>query len=451
VIAIKGTTMTRIIQAAGLAVASVVLAACGPGVAATPTSNPAITTNPQASSAPSPAAIATAPIPSILPAGGSELFAGSYTTRFTPALTLKIEKAVALDCSPGYDCRGDVDVNEPGWLGFEFGNVHGSELDIIRLDKVFDPKAPTKTIDPPADLSAWVQALPGTAVLGPPTAVTIGGIEASQFDVQTPGDLQLGPIAGMADSQAGIGPSGLRIVVLRVHGQVVVISEWLGPDNTIRDGAAALASIQPVVDSIEWSAPATATPLGEAGDHAPIFPGTYTPHLEPGLTLTLSQDLADTNCSPGFECRGYINANDPGWLDLAFGVDDQVELIAIRLDKVIDPHAPARLIDPPADLAAWAAALPGSARLGPPTAVTVGGLPGIRFDVAKPGELQFGPIPGTDGATAGIGPSALRVTLVRVDGRLVLITEWFGEKNTTRDRTKSLDRLQPLLDSFAWI
>jgi hypothetical protein len=190
-----------------------------------------------------------------MPFGGQTIFAGYYMTYFKPALTVRIDKAVNLDCAPGYDCRGDVDANEAGWVDLEFGNVHGSELDIIRVDKVYDPMAPKTLVDPPADLAGWLQALPGkgTAVLSAPKAITIGGLPATQFDVRTPGELQLGHIAGTADGQAGIGPSGLRIIVLRVHTQVVVLTEWLGPENTIRDGAAALASLQPVVESIVWS------------------------------------------------------------------------------------------------------------------------------------------------------------------------------------------------------
>ena len=180
------------------------------------------------------------------------MFAGRYTTHFVPALTLTIDHVVDLDCAPGYRCRGDIDTNAPSWLGFEFGNVHGSEIDIIRLDKVYNPKSPKKLIDPPSDITAWVKALPGTAVLQAPQAVLVGGIDATEFDVKTAGDLQFGPIPEIPDGQAGLGPSGLRVVFVTVHGHLILISEWLGPDNAVRDGAAALEGLQPFVKSIAW-------------------------------------------------------------------------------------------------------------------------------------------------------------------------------------------------------
>jgi len=248
--------MAFILRGGGLLVASLLLTACGPTAAAPSASSPGVTASPQPTAAPTATAAATAPIPSALPAAGTTVFAGYYTTEFQPALTLRIDKAaVALDCAPGYDCRGDADKNEAGWVDLVFGNLHGAELDIIRLDKVYDPKAPTKLIDPPTDLAAWLEALPGSgmAVLAAPKSVSIGGVAATQFDVRTPGELQLGHIAGTAGDRAGIGPNGLRIIVMRVHGVVVVMTEWLAEENTSRDGAAALTSLQPLMDSIAWS------------------------------------------------------------------------------------------------------------------------------------------------------------------------------------------------------
>lgn len=189
--------------------------------------------------------------------------------------------------------------------------------------------------------------------------------------------------------------------------------------------------------------------LGEAGDHAPVFPGTYTTHFQPPLTLTVGDEVS-LDCAPGFTCRGYVNANSDGWLDLDFGVSRQAELMLIRLDKVYDPASPSKLIDAPADLAAWLQASAGTVVFEPPTAVSIGGMAATQFDVRTGGEAQFGLIAGGYGQ-AGIGPSALRVILVRVHDHLVLITEWFGEKNTVRDRHATVAWLQPIIDSIVWL
>jgi len=245
-------TMNRMSITSTLMVATVLLTGCG-GTAASPGSS----IDPSQPSSTPPAATATAAAPSFAAAlplqeAGQPSFPGTYSPKFQPPLTITIDHVVDLDCAAGYICRGDVDANMTGWLGLSFGNVHGSEIDLVRLDKVYDPAAPSKLIDPPVDLAAWLVALPGTAVLAPPKTVSIGGRPAIQFDVKTPGDLQLGPMPGGGDGQAGIGPNGLRIVLVTVDGLLVLISEWIGADNTVLDRQAALDSVQPLVNSIKW-------------------------------------------------------------------------------------------------------------------------------------------------------------------------------------------------------
>lgn len=238
----------------GFAILAVSLlgAGCG-GTAAGPSSS----TAPLLATVTPPAATPTAAAPSVraalaLPEAGQPSFPGTYSPKFQPPLTITIDHVVDLDCVAGYICRGDVDANMNGWLGLAFGNVHGSEIDMIRLDKVYDPAAPSKLIDPPVDLAAWLVSLPGTAVLAPPKTVSIGGRPAIQFDVKTPGDLQFGPMPDGGGGQAGIGPNGLRIVLVTVDGHLVLISEWIGADNTVLDRQAALDSVQPLVNSIRW-------------------------------------------------------------------------------------------------------------------------------------------------------------------------------------------------------
>jgi hypothetical protein len=52
--------------------------------------------------------------------------------------------------------------------------------------------------------------------------------------------------------QASIGPSALRLTVMRIGGYAVLITEWLGPENTVRDDATARKGLQPLIDSIKW-------------------------------------------------------------------------------------------------------------------------------------------------------------------------------------------------------
>lgn len=188
-----------------------------------------------------------------LPIGGAPVYAGTYSfSAFQPAFSFTVDKVVKLNCAAGAQCHGTVDVNAPGWIGLEFGGADGSEVDFIRLDQVYDANAPTKLIDPPADLVGWVNALPGKAQFAPVQAISVGGLPALQFDVSIPGDKQFGTIPG-GFGQAGIGVNGLRITLVTVHGHLVLISEWLGQRNSERDPVAALHSLQPLVDSIAWS------------------------------------------------------------------------------------------------------------------------------------------------------------------------------------------------------
>jgi hypothetical protein len=197
---------------------------------------------------PGPTAVPTA---AVLGVGGTRVSAGSYTTQFQPALTLTIGNVVALDCVAGDGCTGRINVNEPAWLDLEFGKDHGSEFMAIRLEKVYDPGSAGTLIDPPEDLAAWITTLPGTAELDGPKAVSVGGLAASQFDVRTPGDISFGLIPGNTIG-AAMGPTILRVIVLRVDGHLVLILEGLGPHNTAGNGQAALDSLQPLVDSISW-------------------------------------------------------------------------------------------------------------------------------------------------------------------------------------------------------
>ena len=76
----------------------------------------------------------------------------------------------------------------------------------------------------------------------------------------------------------------------------------------------------------------------------------YIPRFDPPLAFTIDV-RSEHNCAPDFQCRGSIDANLPGWVDLEFG-SPRIEMTMIRVDKVDDPAHKGRLIDPPAGLAA---------------------------------------------------------------------------------------------------
>ena len=127
---------------------------------------------------------------------------------------------------------------------------------VFRIEPVADPNAPSELIDPPADFAGWISTLPGIEVLEAPKAVTVGGIDATQLDVMSPVDARFGPHGSAgADEPAWFGLAGnheTRAIALEVDGHTVLITEQMGPENTIRDFEAAMSGLQPLVDSIVW-------------------------------------------------------------------------------------------------------------------------------------------------------------------------------------------------------
>jgi hypothetical protein len=185
--------------------------------------------------------------------------------------------------------------------------------------------------------------------------------------------------------------------------------------------------------------PSVGAPL-PAGEGS-VDPGTYIPAFDPGLTFTIDREVQH-NCAPGFRCRGTINANLPGWLDIEFGLP-RIEMHIVRVDKVNDPAKPGAVIDPPADLAAWLASRPG-VTVNTQRAVQVGGLAATQLDIRTGDQdLVFGPIPGVAEPTLGLfANGTVRLFVVPVDGRQVLIM--------LVPEDGSVTELQPLVDSIVW-
>jgi len=201
--------------------------------------------------APTPIPTATpAPLPAVL---GTPVFPGTYRTNFDPPLTITIGSVVDLDCSPGFQCRGNIAANLPSWLDLEFGTAHGSEFMVTGLDKVHDPTSPGSLIDPPSDLASLIASQPGVVVLQGPEAVTVGGIAATQIDIWAHQTLLLGPMPGVAGSDVGFATAHeTRVIVVVVDGHTILITEQIGAQNTIRDFQAAVDSLKPLLDSVRW-------------------------------------------------------------------------------------------------------------------------------------------------------------------------------------------------------
>jgi hypothetical protein len=172
-----------------------------------------------------------------------------------------------------------------------------------------------------------------------------------------------------------------------------------------------------------------------------VYPGTYVPAFDPPLTFTIDREV-EHNCAPGFTCRGSIDANLPGWIDLEFGLP-RIEVHVVRVDKVNDPAKPGGLIDAPADLVTWIASRSG-VTVNARKAVQVGGLAATQLDIETGDQdLSFGPIPGVTDPGLGLGANwAVRLFVVPVDGRQVLIM--------LHAEDGSIDELQPLVDSIVW-
>jgi hypothetical protein len=193
--------------------------------------------------------------PQALAAEGT-MFPGRYKTKLEPPMTLTIDHLVDLDCAPGYRCRGDIDVNLPQWVAFEFGNKHGPELDIYRFDKVYARGDGATLIDAPEDCGAWLAGITGINVLGDPVATKVGGLAAARFDVKPAKVVLFGP-SGIPEFADGFGINGganarARLTAVHVQRSCVVISATFGPDNTVGDFEAAVRGLQPIIGSIRW-------------------------------------------------------------------------------------------------------------------------------------------------------------------------------------------------------
>lgn len=241
---------------AAVAVLVVVGQACTTGSGAPASPPRPATPGPAASytTPPPPPAMHPSPVAIKELADGGTMFPGTYRANFDPPLTITVNNLVDLDCVPGYPCRGDIDVNFPKWLGLEFGNVHGAELDVGRIDKVFRNAKSGELIDPPSDLAKYIAALPGVVRLAKPVPVSFGGVDGVRLDFGSDRIVSFGSTGYAGLTCCGMSPMArIWVSVLKVDGHWVLILEELGPDNTVGDFDAVVRGLQPVIDSIVWN------------------------------------------------------------------------------------------------------------------------------------------------------------------------------------------------------
>ena len=182
-----------------------------------------------------------------------------------------------------------------------------------------------------------------------------------------------------------------------------------------------------------------------------MYPGTYTTHFEPALTLAVGDEVK-LSCVTGFKCRGDVNVNERAWLGIAFGNDPAYEMSVDRIDEVVDRKNPGKFIDPPANLASWIAALPGVTLVAPAKAVQLGGLDATQLDL-KTGDadLTIGPISGHDVSSISFGFPArgsARIVVLMVHGHWVMVAvQSIDDHAPLADSTAFM---QPLVDSIVW-
>ena len=240
-----------------------------------------------------------------------------------------------------------------------------------------------------------------------------------------------------------------RVLGSRTIGPIAVLTVVLAacsPGSATTTGA---SQTMPVPTPSATPSPVqTAQPspsLAFLPEGAVVRRGTYATRLEPGLTLTLDRPAES-------------NVDIPGWFDLVFEGDTNFEFGATRIDKVFDPKHQNDLLDPPDDLAAWIAKLPGLTVVAPGKAVQIGGLHATQLDVRTGDkDVRIAPIPGVDDPPAGLAPNSVsRLIIVVVDGHQVVFGMGVQEEGVTQavidaHFEDSMEALQPVIDSIVWL
>jgi hypothetical protein len=184
----------------------------------------------------------------VVPDDGSALLPGTYATAFQPSMRLSIARP----------WTGNSDTSD--WIDIELppSDLAG-QLSFFRIGSVFVPGT-RRTLQLPGDLVAWFTSHPAITVVSPPQQTTLGGLQATQFDVRLAKDWRCGnqacvAFAPLAPGEPGFGwtaDSGprlrCRILVLRIHGDTVVVT-FTSSRSQFRDGVSAA---QDVLSTVEF-------------------------------------------------------------------------------------------------------------------------------------------------------------------------------------------------------
>lgn len=233
-----------------------------------------------------------------------------------------------------------------------------------------------------------------------------------------------------------------------------------GPTSSPSPTAVPVASPSRAPSPTTQPSPSGPSVLGASGSGT-FGAGTYSTAFDPPLVFTLAElTIVATDGTIAYESIGEVNVNEPGWVDIGFGFDKpqrhghgtwSADFYITRIDKVFDQGHPAKLIDPPKDLAAWIAKLPGLTLTAPTKAIEIGGIEATQLDVVSASsDIAIGPIPGVaDPPAFGFGPHyPERIDVVSVDGHEVLVA--VGTDNAPDHFTRAVAALQPLVESIVW-
>ena len=154
----------------------------------------------------------------VIPDDGSALVPGAYATAFQPKLRFSV----------GHGWTGNNDTSD--WIDIRRGpSDFAGALDFFRIRDVFAPGT-QRTIPLPRDLSGWFTSHPAVKVVSPPRSTTIGGVPATQFDVELASSWTCGHPACVGFAPLlGWSPDGAprlrsRMFVLHVQGAAVIVT-----------------------------------------------------------------------------------------------------------------------------------------------------------------------------------------------------------------------------------
>ena len=169
----------------------------------------------------------------VIPDDGSALVPGPYATAFQPRLRFSV----------GSGWTGNNDTSD--WIDIRRGpSDFAGALDFIHIRSVLDPQT-QRPIPLPGDLSRWFTSHPAIRVVSPPQPTTLGGVQATQFDVELasnwicghPACVGFAPLLGW--SPDGAPRLRCRMFVLHVQGAAVIVTITSARDRFRRSVKAA--------------------------------------------------------------------------------------------------------------------------------------------------------------------------------------------------------------------